>query len=212
MEVDLKSLTTPESVLMLLVAATLDVIGILCLFILDDYWVVDTAGITIFGSWMFIRYTIGSKGATNLERFQNQPEEESTESDQPGTTTDNSQKEEGGKESVMNKASKEDKKELPTKEGMEKWEGGKGKEISMPSTPGTTGQKKMKGMDQINPKKIAQQELKDIGKKALKRFGLTSLAEIIPFFGGLYPGWTLLTYGEITGKSMWGTLFGKKKK
>jgi hypothetical protein len=39
--------------------------------------------------------------------------------------------------------------------------------------------------------------VKNLGKKAAKRFGLNFLLELIPFLGGLYPGWTMLVYKEM---------------
>lgn len=42
-----------------------------------------------------------------------------------------------------------------------------------------------------------KKEVEDLPKKALKRFGLNFLIELLPFIGGLYPGWTIITWKEL---------------
>lgn len=39
----------------------------------------------------------------------------------------------------------------------------------------------------------------EIAKKTLKRFGFTTLAELVPFLGDVYPGWTILVWKELKG-------------
>ncbi|OGZ71130.1 MAG: hypothetical protein A2904_00230 [Candidatus Staskawiczbacteria bacterium RIFCSPLOWO2_01_FULL_33_9] len=36
-----------------------------------------------------------------------------------------------------------------------------------------------------------------VAQKTLKRFGFTLLAELVPFLGDVYPGWTILVWKEL---------------
>ncbi len=50
------NLMTPEGIIMMGVAAVLDLIGLLLiLFVLDDFWITDIVGTTIIGGWLFFR-------------------------------------------------------------------------------------------------------------------------------------------------------------
>ena len=49
-------ITSPEGVLMLLLACFLDGIGIMVLlFGLDDFWILDITGLLLIGTWIFFR-------------------------------------------------------------------------------------------------------------------------------------------------------------
>ena len=39
----------------------------------------------------------------------------------------------------------------------------------------------------------------NVARKVLKRFGFTFLAELVPFLGDAYPGWTILVWKELKG-------------
>src|SRR3989338_7121580 len=52
------NLFSPEGVIMLLLAAAIDLIGlIVALFIADDYGIVDIIAFIIIGGWMYFRYS-----------------------------------------------------------------------------------------------------------------------------------------------------------
>lgn len=51
------SLSSPEAVVMLMIAGLIDLMGILLLFIgLDDFGILDIIGMVFIGSWMFFRF------------------------------------------------------------------------------------------------------------------------------------------------------------
>lgn len=66
------SLTSPEGILMLLVAAIIDIVGLILLCLswlgVDDYGILDTIGLVIIGGWMFFRSgkISGTKGAQKV--------------------------------------------------------------------------------------------------------------------------------------------------
>ena len=157
----MKGLMSPEGVLMLCVAASLDVLGF-AVFILgtwfgiDDYGIVDIIGGGIIGGWMLLRYSfMGSEG---------------------GMKTQEENKEEAQEKPDI---------QIPQKDVHQK-----DRNTSLP-----TGNQTGKSMK--NPKSMAGQEVKNLGKKALKRFGLAGLVELIPFLGGLVPAWTIMVYKEM---------------
>ncbi|KKP32716.1 MAG: hypothetical protein A2312_04005 [Candidatus Staskawiczbacteria bacterium RIFOXYB2_FULL_32_9] len=53
---DSGEITSPEGVLMLMVAVILDGIGLIILcFALDDFWILDMTGLLTIGAWIFFR-------------------------------------------------------------------------------------------------------------------------------------------------------------
>ena len=62
-----------------------------------------------------------------------------------------------------------------------------------PSTPSS----KPKATALTDPKSMVKNKAQEMAKRALKRFGLNFIIELIPFLGGLYPGWTILVYKEL---------------
>ena len=63
---------SPDAVLMLALAAILDIIGyILIYFGLDDFWITDAIGVISIGGWMFFRtghVTITKKGKKMIQK------------------------------------------------------------------------------------------------------------------------------------------------
>lgn len=51
-------------------------------------------------------------------------------------------------------------------------------------------------------KSIVGGNVTGLAKKSLKRFIWNFLIELVPFLGGLYPGWTILVYKEMKGNLM----------
>jgi hypothetical protein len=49
----------------------------------------------------------------------------------------------------------------------------------------------------VTTTKKAQKQVKKVGKKVLKRLGLATLVEIIPYVGDIAPCWTLAVYFEL---------------
>jgi hypothetical protein len=84
-----KELTSPEFLLMLPVAALLDIAGFI-IFILgtwfgiDDYGILEIVGGVIIGGWMLIRYSsLGSVGFKNTAK-ENEEDEEESKAEVPG--------------------------------------------------------------------------------------------------------------------------------
>lgn len=159
----MKGLMSPEAIIMLPVAALLDLTGF-TVFILgvwfgvDDYGILDIIGGVIVGGWMFVRYSaLGSEGGMKVVE---EGDEEQKERPQ-----------------IQTPERKKSEKEVPEKK--------------LPQG------KDAKGKVPQNPKNMAKSKVKELGKKALKRFGLNFIIELIPFIGGLYPGWTIIVYREM---------------
>jgi len=64
-------LTTPEGVLMLMVAGVLDGLGVMLSLLswlgVDDYGILDILGALIFGSWLFFRNGFGSLSRSTVK-------------------------------------------------------------------------------------------------------------------------------------------------
>lgn len=180
----MKGLASPEGVLMLCVAGLLDVIGFLIFTIgtwfgIDDYGILDLIAGAIMGLWMLLRHiSLGSEGGTKTE----EENEERGGEIIPGSQTTTV-------ESSMATPEELEKKRNIAKQPKTQEELG-----SMAKLNTDSGQK---GKGLKNPKSMAGQEIKNLGKKALKRFGLAGLIELIPFVGGIVPAWTIMVWREM---------------
>ena len=211
-----ESITDPEGIIMLIVAVILDLTGFI-IFILgtwfgiDDYGILDTIGATIFGIWMFIRYSsIGSKGGakakpkTEEELKDEEAElEDKAEEGQVIPAKEKNQNESGTKEEALKKDSTEPAKTEPVKS-----ENGKPPEkgASNPATEGqkaNSGNKAMQASAQAVSDALKSGDIKGLGKKALKSFLWTLIVEFVPFIGGVCFMWTALVLHEKTGWSIW---------
>ena len=171
-----KGITSPEGMLMLCVAASLDIAGFI-IFILgtwfgvDDYGILEMVGIAIIGTWMFIRHS--SLGGTAFNKAEQEHGEGKRVWEESETVKGSDKMEDWKKndKGVYELTKKEGKSNAPTK----------GKKIK----------------EWLNPKEIAKDQIKQLAKKALKRFGLNFIVELLPFLGGFWPGWTIIVWKEM---------------
>ena len=114
----MKGLTSPEGILMLCVAALLDIIGFI-IFILgtwfgiDDYGILEIIGVAIIGTWMAIRYSSLGEYSNVKEEYRSGKEEWEGNVPGSGEMEDLQQNEEGVYE--LNK--QDDKKAKPKENG-----------------------------------------------------------------------------------------------
>ncbi len=175
----MKGLTSPEGIIMLMVAAILDITGFIIFLLgtwfgIDDYGILEVIATVIIGVWMFIRYSsLGSEGQSGQapEAMPNTKESEPTQ-----------------KEQLSGSANKDDWEQ---KNGV--WQLKKGKGATSKSAP-----KSSATMDAV--KDIAKGNIKSAGKKAAKRYFWTLLIEAIPILGGALPTWTIFVYREMNKK------------
>ncbi len=200
----MKGITSPEGIIMLMVAATLDVIGIIIFllgtwFAVDDYGILEVVATAIIGTWMFIRYSsLGSEGGMKVAPQEDGGEgegEEEGESNEKEGSPEKEKKEEEKNENASNK-------EAPKEEGAT---GGTPKKSDDSAKPEKGTAKApvngKKGGNVKDPKEIIKDKIKDktkeLIKKTLKRFGLTFLIELVPFLGGFWPGWIIFVWKEM---------------
>ena len=194
----MKGITSPEGIIMFIVAISLDLIGII-IFVLgtwfgvDDYGILEVVATIIIGTWMLIRYSsLGSEGGMkNMQSAEDELEEESPE----GEALPEKEKSEKEGGSTDTNATKREAPEKDTPSGTKP-------ENAKPATGGKAGSStatsSKKGLQ--GPKGAIKDQAKELAKKALKRFGLTFIIELIPFLGGLYPGWTIFVWKEMKEK------------
>ncbi len=205
----MKGITSPEGIIMLMVAATLDVIGIIIFllgtwFAVDDYGILEIVATAIIGTWMFIRHgSLGSEGGmkpTNDDGAEK-------ESENPEEMPEKEKKEEVKEEKKEKNNETENK---ATDGGVEKM--GK-QETSTPKKPNAPPESKKddpKVPKETKPqssiiqagdiKDIMGGDVKGVAKKAIKRYLWTLLIELFPFLGGFWPGWTIFVWREMSDK------------
>ncbi len=204
----MKGITSPEGIIMLLVAVILDITGfvIFCLgtwFGIDDYGILEIIGIAIFGPWMSIRYgSLGSEGGMKVQ--ENEEEAGSEESEEGQAMPEKDKPEKDKKEDTTNAQSQKKDDKATTKP-----ESAKPTAKSSATTPagGKTGGNSSKNSAgvavtaPVSAKEIHDAiktgDVKGLAKKALKKFGWTFLTELVPVLGGFWPGWTIFVWKEM---------------
>lgn len=204
----MKGITSPEGLIMLIVAGLFDITGFIIFalgtwFGIDDYGILEIIGIVIFGLWMFFRYgPLGEDPFLKVKRARARIQQEMAGEEELEALEELEEGEERNNE----------KQTLPEKTDQKKDVVNPGQESGSTKTPapaqasppakGGDGKKptlstKPTGKEWQSPRDIAKDEAWKLTKKALKRFGLTFLIELIPFLGGFYPGWTIFVWKEM---------------
>ena len=180
-----KGLTSPEGLLMLCVAATLDLAGFMIFifgtwFGIDDYGILEMVGIAIIGLWMAWRYSSLGKIPEVAEEYRTGKK--------------------AWEESDMDAAEKYDALLAGQKEKINMEEKGaspKKEDVKMEAPNKSAPDKKSTPSKWKNPQEMAKDQAKQLVKKALKRFGLNFIIELLPFLGGFWPGWTIIVWKEM---------------
>lgn len=166
---------SPEGILMLCVAGLLDVASTVCAILIAVFglgallnYVVEGIALVVMGAWMFLRYSaMGSEGGMKTKEKNEEDEEDEKTQEQPNI-------------------------EMPQKDTTEN---PYNKSPGAKNTNLPVGNQKAGNIK--NPKNMAKNEAKELGKKALKRFGFNFLIETIPFVGAFYPANVIIVYKEM---------------
>ncbi len=212
----MKGITSPEGIIMLMVAGVFDIVGFFVFalgtwFGIDDYGILEIIGSVIFGLWMASRYSITLQ--EGMEKVK--AEKAKIQREMEGEEELKHQEEEGANEGKQGVP----EKEISEKDTAEKQEKGETTATKEQSQDGTKPEKggaptkpdasakggakkpllstKPTGRGWQSPRDIVKDQAWKLVKKALKRFGLTFLIELIPFLGGFYPGWTIFVWKEM---------------